>query len=49
MGYKNLKEMFFTVQPPPNPEGGQDPAMAGRTQPQVGDMGINAEASGLTQ
>lgn len=45
MGYKNLKELFFNVKPPPQEAGagGLDPALAGRTQPQIGDLGIQAE------
>jgi len=39
LGHKNVQDFFFEVAPPPQPQGGQNPALAGAGQPNVGVSG----------
>ena len=47
IGYKNVNDFFITLPPPQMGlmgEGGGNPAMAGAMQPQIGNVGLPAEA-----
>lgn len=46
IGLKNIKEYFITIPPPQmGMEGGGSPGMTGAMQPQIGNMGMPAEAN----